>query len=100
MGKRKLSKSPKPSKPSAKRTSWRWVMAGGILVVAIAAFWWFSEAQDPVGGTPRLAVDHTEIDLGYFHLGKWAKAVFTLTNTGDGMLRIVNEPRVEVVKGC
>lgn len=83
-----------------RRSSWRWVVAGGVLLVAVAALWWLSEAQKPSGGTPRLVVDRTEIDLGYFHFEKRARAVFTLSNAGDGPLRVLDVPPVKALKGC
>src|SRR5574341_1450286 len=88
MGKKKLVKKPAP-----RRSSWRWVVAGGVLLVAVGAFCWFSEAQRPSGGTPRLVVDRSEIDLGYFPYGRWATAVFKLSNAGDGTLRLTEDPR-------
>ena len=98
MGKaKKRAKQPPPRRPSRRSL---WVVAGAGLLVAVAAFWWFSEAQRPSGGTPRLVVDRTEIDLGYFPFEKRAKAVFTLTNAGDGLLRLVEVPQVTVLKGC
>jgi hypothetical protein len=51
-------------------------------------------------GTPRLVVDRTEIDLGDLPFDQRATAVFTLTNAGNGVLNIIEEPPVEVVKGC
>ncbi len=86
-----------------KRPRWRWAALGVIvLVVALGAgaFWWFSEAQDRPGGTPRLVLDREVVDLGNFPFGAQAKVVFTLTNAGDGPLRLDGVPRVEVVKGC
>jgi hypothetical protein len=45
-------------------------------------------------------VDRSEVDLGDLPFNAPAKTVFTLTNTGDGVLRIIEEPPVEVLKGC
>jgi hypothetical protein len=83
-----------------RRGGWRWVVAGGVVLVGVAAFWWPLGAQKPSGGTPRLVVDRTEIDLGYFPYDKRAKAVFTLTNAGDAPLRILEVPPVKALKGC
>jgi len=75
-------------------------VAGGVLLVAVGAFWWFSEAQKPSGGTPRLQVDRTEMDLGDFPFNKMARAVFTLANAGDGPLKVLDVSPVRVLQGC
>jgi hypothetical protein len=71
-----------------------------LVAVGGGAFWWFSEAQDTSGGTPRLVMDRTEVDLGHFPFEAPARAVFTLTNAGDGLLRLTEVPPVKVLKGC
>jgi hypothetical protein len=75
-------------------------VAGGILAIAVGAAWWLSEAQRPSGGTPRLVADRTEMDLGDFPFEKMARAVFTLTNAGDGPLRILEVSAVRALQGC
>jgi len=71
-----------------------------LVAVGAGAFWWFSEAQDTSGGTPRLLMDRTEVDLGYLPFEAPARVVFTLTNAGDGLLRLADVPPVKVLKGC
>ena len=97
MGKRRIKQSPPP-----RRLRWWWAAFGVVALVAagVGAFWWFSEAQDSSGGTPRLLVDRTEVDLGYLRFEAPARAVFTLTNAGDGLFRLVEVPLVKVLKGC
>jgi hypothetical protein len=70
------------------------------MAIGIAAGWEPAQAGDVSGGKPRLGVDRTEVDLGDLPYGAPAKAVFTLTNTGDGLLKIVGEPQVKILKGC
>ncbi len=71
-----------------------------VLVVLGAGGWWLWPGASPsAGGTPKLALDRTEIDLGYLRFDTEAYAAFTITNTGDGVLTL--EPgRVRVVQGC
>jgi len=94
MGKKRVKQVPPP------RSSWRWVVAGSVLLVGVAAFWWLSEAQNPSGATPRLEAAKTEVDLGDFPFDKMARAVFTLTNGGDGPLKILDVSPVRALQGC
>ena len=83
-----------------KSRSGRVVVAVAVVVVlagALGAWWWMAAAAS---GTPRLAVDRTEIDLGDFPFGARATATFTLANTGDAPLRIVDLPPVKALEGC
>lgn len=97
MGNRKLKQPPAPRRPR-----WRWAALGvlGLVAVGGAAFWWVADGPDAAGGTPRLVVDRTEMDLGRLPFEAPARAVFTLTNAGDGSLRLADVPRVKVLKGC
>ena len=83
-----------------RRWGWRWTVAGAILAIAVAAAWWISEAQRPAAGAPRLVADRTEMDLGDFPFEKMARAVFTLTNGGDGPLKILDVSPVRALQGC
>jgi hypothetical protein len=82
--------------------TWHWQTLGvlGLMAIGVAACWWPAQAGDASDGRPRLVVDRTEVDLGDLPFDAPAKAVFTLTNTGDGVLKIVGEPQVKVLKGC
>lgn len=75
----------------------------GVVAVALAgggAWWLWSGQNEAAAGTPRLAVDRTEVDLGYRRYDTTARVVFTLTNAGDGPLRLAETPRVKAVQGC
>jgi hypothetical protein len=70
-------------------------------VALITGFvWWSMSSHSTRGGTPRLVLDRSEVDLGTLRYNALALAEFTLTNAGDGVLRIVDEPDVKAVKGC
>jgi hypothetical protein len=81
---------------------WRWdtLAVLGLLALGIAAGWEPVQAGDASEGKPRLVVDRTEVDLGDLPYGAPAQAVFTLTNTGDSVLKIAGEPQVKILKGC
>jgi hypothetical protein len=84
------------------RRSWkRWAVISGVLVVGIAALWWASGGLNAWGEKPpRLVVDRQVVDLGDLPFETPARVVFTLTNSGEGTLRLAGVPRVEAVKGC
>lgn len=72
-----------------------------LVVASGGAAWWMPPGPRAAeGGTPRMSMDREVIDLGYLHLNQNARAVFTLTNTGDGTLRLAGVPRVQLAKGC
>jgi hypothetical protein len=85
------------------RSGWgrRALLVGGIALVVVAGGLWLRPAsKQPVGGTPRLVVDRTEVDLGYRRFDTPARVVFTLTNAGDAPLRLMESPPVRVIAGC
>ncbi len=89
-------------KKTVKRRNRWWIAAAAAIVVTLAggALWLWPAPGPEAKGTPRLAVDRTEIDLGFLPFEKPARATFTLTNVGDGPLTIAGMPRVRVVQGC
>lgn len=88
--------------PRLRPPRWRRAAFGllGLIAVGAAAVWWLAEAPDASGGTPRLVVDRTEVDLGYLRFETPARFAFTLSNAGDGPLRLVSVPVVRALKGC
>jgi len=75
-------------------------VVGAVLVVGAAAVWWTSEGLEDRGKAPRLVVDREVVDLGDLPFDTPARVVFTLTNAGQGTLKLDGVPRVEAVKGC
>lgn len=95
MGKQRLKQ------PPSKRSMRRWAAFGILgLVAVVAAFWGFREPREAAGGTPRLVLDHDVVELGTLPFEAPARVVFTMTNTGEGPLRLADVPRVRALKGC
>jgi hypothetical protein len=81
--------------------TWRRVFGVVILAVAVTgalAAW--AGVEMAGGGTPRLALDRTEIDFGDVVFGRRVRASFTLTNTGRGPLVIEGVSPVRAIEGC
>ena len=84
-----------------RRKRWRLLMGlAAVSVLAAAAFWLWPRPASVDGGTPRLEVDRTEIDLGAMAFDRWVTATFRVRNAGDGRLLISSLPKVYVVRGC
>lgn len=100
MGKRR--NTPRVKQPPPRRPGWRGAAWGALVLVAVGGggLWWLWGAWEASGGTQRLVVDRTEVDLGSLPFEAPARVVFTLTNAGDGLLRIADVPPVRVLKGC
>ncbi len=99
MSKRSRTKGVRP----ARRGRARKIILAGLTAALVAggAIWWLRATPDGAAeGTPRLVVDRTEVDLGYRRFDERARVVFTLTNAGDGPLRLSEVPRVKVAAGC
>ena len=88
--------------PPAPRRGRRWWVMGVLAVIVAGAgtFWWQSESLGTYSGTPRLVVDREVVELGTLPFEAPARVVFTLTNAGDGALKIAEVPRVKAVVGC
>jgi len=88
--------------PPPWRSARRWVLVGALALIPVGgvAFWWLSDTLDLSGGTPRLVLDREMVDVGYLPFEAPARVVFTLTNAGNGSLRLAGVPRVKVLKGC
>ncbi len=89
--------------PRARR-GWRRATIGlavAAVLLAAGAAWLRGSGPDvAAAGTPRLAVDRTEVDLGYRRYDSPARVAFRLTNDGDAPLRLTEVPRVKAVQGC
>lgn len=76
------------------------------VIVGILVLWKPGDQSSPtntpvqVTGKPRVALDKTQIDFGQVKLGKTVQATFHVSNAGDQPLKIVEQPLVEVQRGC
>jgi hypothetical protein len=75
-------------------------MAGGALLLILAAFLFSRQAAPADTGNPQIAVEQQKIDYGYVKFGETRQFKIAITNTGDGVLRFEKKPYVEVVEGC
>lgn len=83
------------------RRGWAVVAATVVALIGVAFWLWPTPGPTTTGaGTPRVAVDRTEIDLGRLPFDRQALATFTLTNLGDGPLTLEGSPPVRAVQGC
>lgn len=79
----------------------QWWIIGGVALLLIGLGLWLIPGTTRLeNGTPKLVVDQTVIDEGYQKLDTVVRTSFTLRNEGDGPLRILGEPRVQLVEGC
>jgi hypothetical protein len=85
------------------RPWWLWagIAAAVLLVVGGLSILLISGDSDTVSdGTPKLVVEETVVDEGYVELNTPVRTSFTLRNEGDGLLRVLGEPEVQLVEGC
>jgi len=85
-------------KKQTQRKSFPWlpVALGGLLLL-LAAIFLFGNRDS---GTPVASVDQEVIDFGEVKLDTPLTFSFVVTNTGDGVLRFKETPRVEIREGC
>jgi hypothetical protein len=74
------------------------VVFGGILL--IVAIFLFARQGGGDGGTPSIAVDQQKIDYGDVKFNTPKSFAITVTNTGNGELRLKDAPYIEVLEGC
>jgi len=74
------------------------VLGGGLLILAAVLF--ANRSGGNVSGTPKLAMDQDKIDYGYVKFGENRQFALKITNTGDGTLRFMEAPYIEVLEGC
>jgi len=88
--------------PAPRRGRRRWWVVGVLVAIVAGAgtFWWQSESLGTLSGAPRLVVDREVVELGDLPFEAPARVVFTLTNAGDGTLKMAEVPRVKAVEGC
>jgi len=94
------SMSKKTRKKRQKKSfPWVFVILGGVLITG-AIFLFTNTSNEYSGGTPVIAVEQQNIDLGYIKLDESRSLNIKVTNTGDGLLRFKEKPYVEVLEGC
>jgi hypothetical protein len=86
-------------KSRQKNFPWALVALGGLLIIG-AIFVFSNGGSADSGGTPVIAVEEQNIDLGYIKLGEYRSLNIKVTNTGDGTLRFKEQPYIEVLEGC
>ncbi len=107
----KHSPSSRKASPSSQKRSYvPFLLLGGgallALIVGILVLYKPGGQSSPtaapaqVTGRPQVALDKTQIDFGQVKLGKTVEATFRVSNAGDQPLKIVEEPLVEVQRGC
>jgi len=94
----------------AAKSPWPFVAmaVGAVLIIVVGFLAWrgntsgteSASVTPQVTGGPKLNVDRDSIDFGKLPLDQTVRAEFKLKNVGDQPLRIVGEPRVELVRGC
>ena len=94
-----MSKKYKKKKLQKKSFLWALVAVGGVLLVA-AIFVFANPGSADSGGTPGIAVEEQNIDMGYIKLGETRTLNIKVTNTGNGTLRFKEKPYIEVLEGC
>mgnify|MGYP003524562114 CR=1 FL=1 len=82
------------------------LVAGGILLLAVAYFA-IRLSREPqsdfvpqVSGAPAISVEPAQIDMGDVTLGTPVKAEFVIKNLGDKPLKFSDTPYIEIVEGC
>lgn len=84
-----------------------WAGVAGIVLVVSAAIFWFAWGARPtapytpeVTGGPSAQLDQTVFDYGDVKLGTTIKTLFRVKNVGDAQLAFQGVPRIEVREGC
>jgi len=85
-----------------KNFPWALTIVGGILLtVMIFQLVGASGASDSDNsGTPKIAVEESNIDLGYIKLGEYRSLKIKVTNTGDGTYVVRSNPTLKYWKGA
>lgn len=102
-------KSPKHAPRNAQRASSGnlFIFVGLLLIVGVvlAIILSRSSAQNAsfvpqVSGAPRLEIETDRVDHGRVSYSTVVESVFPIRNVGDQPLKVLREPRVELVEGC
>lgn len=92
----------KKKKQQKKRFLWIYLVLVVTLLAGTVSVFASTKSNSNVvsGGTPAIAVDQQNIDMGYIKLGQYRTIKIKVTNTGDGVLQFKDTPYIEVLKGC
>jgi len=93
-----MSKKDKQRHRNKRDFPWPIIAFGAILLI-VAAFL-FARQPEVETGTPSVAVDQEMIDYGDVKFGVSKTFAVTVTNTGDGTLRFIDKPYIQVLEGC
>ena len=78
-----------------------WLVSGGVALIGIVlVIVLFMSGEGSGGGTPSLTVDQEIIQYGDVKFNVPLTFEIKVTNNGDGTLRFVEEPYIEVREGC
>ncbi len=104
------SKRKKKRQAPSRSLPWTWLAAGGAVVLAVLLLLWQPWSGDddkvepltdyPASAAPRLVVEQRTVDEGYLKYDVRVSSAFVLRNEGDVPLKILNQPQVELVRGC
>ncbi len=100
----KFYNHPRPA--AAKRRRRFLIVATALTVLAAVSIAAVLVASQPkpfvpqVTGAPSLQIEQTRYDYGDVRFGQPVHTVFRIRNVGDRALQILNQPQVQVVRGC
>ena len=100
---KKRQEKRKKAQATPPRPWWLWaaVSAAVLLVIGgLGILLMSGDSDTAAGGAPKLVVDQTVIDEGFVELNTPVRTSFTLRNEGNGLLRVLGEPQVQLVEGC
>ncbi|GAB4453105.1 MAG: hypothetical protein Kow0031_35420 [Anaerolineae bacterium] len=95
----KKQNNPQNKTAPSGRPWWLW-LAGVVAVLLLGGGIFLLLDGGAVAGTPKVVVDQPVIDEGYQTFNTQVRTAFTIRNSGDGVLRILEQPQVELVEGC
>lgn len=95
-----MSKKTRKSQKQSPRWSLLAVIGGLLLIGGAALFILLGNGDQGEGGTPDIAVAPEQIDYGDVKLDTPLTFKIEIANTGDGTLRLEQEPYLEVLEGC
>jgi len=91
----------KKTKRKRQNKSFPWAfVAVGVVLLTAAIFLFSNTGSADSSGTPIIAVEESNIDLGYIKMGEYRSLNIKVTNTGTGTLRFKEQPYIEVLEGC